>query len=75
MVNIFLLQVQGTGKNPSVDVNALDCKYFFCRADIIDLCYSVMAPLIAEYDRHMDELTEQLQRYQVKNTVTTGHAY
>ncbi|XP_045903563.1 sodium channel and clathrin linker 1 isoform X1 [Micropterus dolomieu] len=26
---------------------------------------SVMAPLIAEYDRHMDEMTEQLQRYQV----------
>uniref|UniRef100_A0A3B5B3Y3 Sodium channel and clathrin linker 1 n=1 Tax=Stegastes partitus TaxID=144197 RepID=A0A3B5B3Y3_9TELE len=23
-----------------------------------------MAPLIAEYDRHMDEMTEQLQRYQ-----------
>uniref|UniRef100_A0A8C4HA84 Sodium channel and clathrin linker 1 n=1 Tax=Dicentrarchus labrax TaxID=13489 RepID=A0A8C4HA84_DICLA len=31
------------------------------------LCYSIMAPLIAEYDRHMDEMTEQLQRYQVKN--------
>lgn len=27
---------------------------------------SIMAPLIAEYDRHMDEMTEQLQRYQVK---------
>ncbi|XP_040893013.1 sodium channel and clathrin linker 1 isoform X3 [Toxotes jaculatrix] len=25
---------------------------------------SIMAPLIAEYDRHMDEMTEQLQRYQ-----------
>ncbi|KAM7009266.1 sodium channel and clathrin linker 1 isoform 3-T3 [Tautogolabrus adspersus] len=25
---------------------------------------SVTAPLIAEYDRHMDEMTEQLQRYQ-----------
>lgn len=25
-----------------------------------------MAPLIAEYDRHMDEMTEQLQKYQVK---------
>ncbi|XP_070775951.1 sodium channel and clathrin linker 1 [Enoplosus armatus] len=25
---------------------------------------SVMAPLIAEYDRHVDEMTEQLQRYQ-----------
>uniref|UniRef100_A0A3B4T5C3 Sodium channel and clathrin linker 1 n=1 Tax=Seriola dumerili TaxID=41447 RepID=A0A3B4T5C3_SERDU len=24
----------------------------------------IMAPLIAEYDRHMDEMTEQLQRYQ-----------
>lgn len=24
-----------------------------------------MAPLIAEYDRHMEEMTEQLQRYQV----------
>ncbi|XP_030000953.1 sodium channel and clathrin linker 1 [Sphaeramia orbicularis] len=27
---------------------------------------SIMAPLIAEYDRHMDEMTEQLQRYQVQ---------
>uniref|UniRef100_A0A3B4YZX6 Sodium channel and clathrin linker 1 n=1 Tax=Stegastes partitus TaxID=144197 RepID=A0A3B4YZX6_9TELE len=27
-----------------------------------------MAPLIAEYDRHMDEMTEQLQRHQVKKT-------
>ncbi|KAM7393702.1 hypothetical protein PAMP_020555 [Pampus punctatissimus] len=26
---------------------------------------STMAPLIAEYDRHMDEMTEQLQKYQV----------
>ncbi|XP_053188132.1 sodium channel and clathrin linker 1 [Scomber japonicus] len=26
---------------------------------------SIMAPLIAEYDRHMDEMTEQLQKYQV----------
>ncbi|XP_034443788.1 sodium channel and clathrin linker 1 [Hippoglossus hippoglossus] len=25
---------------------------------------SMMAPLIAEYDRHMDEMNEQLQRYQ-----------
>ncbi|KAF1395609.1 hypothetical protein PFLUV_G00013370 [Perca fluviatilis] len=25
---------------------------------------SIMAPLIAEYDRHMDEMTDQLQRYQ-----------
>ncbi|XP_078122755.1 sodium channel and clathrin linker 1 isoform X1 [Sander vitreus] len=25
---------------------------------------SIMAPLMAEYDRHMDEMTEQLQRYQ-----------
>uniref|UniRef100_A0A3Q3LBE9 Sodium channel and clathrin linker 1 n=1 Tax=Mastacembelus armatus TaxID=205130 RepID=A0A3Q3LBE9_9TELE len=25
-----------------------------------------MAPLIAEYDRHIDEMTEQLQKYQVK---------
>ncbi|KAM4583915.1 sodium channel and clathrin linker 1 [Odontesthes bonariensis] len=24
----------------------------------------IMAPLIAEYDRHMDEMTEQLQKYQ-----------
>lgn len=32
-----------------------------------------MAPLIAEYDRHMDEMTEQLQRYQVKNTETMRH--
>ncbi|XP_026216696.1 sodium channel and clathrin linker 1 isoform X2 [Anabas testudineus] len=29
---------------------------------------SVMAPLIAEYDRHMDEMTEQLQRYQALMT-------
>ncbi|XP_034562590.1 sodium channel and clathrin linker 1 isoform X2 [Notolabrus celidotus] len=29
---------------------------------------SVMAPLIAEYDRHMDEMTDQLQRYQVLMT-------
>lgn len=27
-----------------------------------------MAPLIAEYDRYMDEMTEQLHKYQVKNT-------
>ncbi|XP_029358926.1 sodium channel and clathrin linker 1 isoform X2 [Echeneis naucrates] len=27
-----------------------------------------MAPLIAEYDRHMDEMTEQLQRYQAQMT-------
>lgn len=32
-----------------------------------DLCCSVMAPLIAEYDRHMNEMTEQLQTYQVKD--------
>ncbi|KAM4603621.1 sodium channel and clathrin linker 1 [Polymixia lowei] len=29
---------------------------------------SIMAPLIAEYDRHMDEMTEQLHRYQVQMT-------
>ncbi|XP_035516232.1 sodium channel and clathrin linker 1 isoform X1 [Morone saxatilis] len=29
---------------------------------------SIMAPLIAEYDRHMDEMTEQLQRYQALMT-------
>ncbi|XP_034534515.1 sodium channel and clathrin linker 1-like isoform X2 [Notolabrus celidotus] len=29
---------------------------------------SIMAPLIAEYDRHMDEMTDQLQRYQVLMT-------
>lgn len=29
---------------------------------------SMMAPLIAEYDRHMDEMTEQLQRYQALMT-------
>ncbi|XP_047435414.1 sodium channel and clathrin linker 1 [Mugil cephalus] len=28
----------------------------------------VMAPLIAEYDRHVDEMTEQLQRYQAQMT-------
>ncbi|KAK9539651.1 hypothetical protein VZT92_002154 [Zoarces viviparus] len=27
---------------------------------------SIMAPLIAEYDRHMDEMTEQLQKYQAQ---------
>ncbi|XP_042341266.1 sodium channel and clathrin linker 1 isoform X2 [Plectropomus leopardus] len=27
---------------------------------------SIMAPLLAEYDRHMDEMTEQLQRYQAQ---------
>lgn len=32
-----------------------------------------MAPLIAEYDRHMDEMTEQLQRYQVKIPKTMRH--
>lgn len=37
------------------------------------MCYSVMAPLIAEYDRHMDEMTEQLQKYQVKNTEAVRH--
>lgn len=36
-------------------------------SDIINLHYSIMAPLIAEYDRHMDDMTEQLQRYQVKS--------
>uniref|UniRef100_A0A3Q1KDE0 Sodium channel and clathrin linker 1 n=1 Tax=Anabas testudineus TaxID=64144 RepID=A0A3Q1KDE0_ANATE len=40
--------------------------FFHTNDIIIHLCYSVMAPLIAEYDRHMDEMTEQLQRYQVK---------
>ncbi|XP_036933724.1 sodium channel and clathrin linker 1 [Acanthopagrus latus] len=29
---------------------------------------SIMAPLISEYDRHMDEMTEQLQRYQTQMT-------
>ncbi|XP_044046307.1 sodium channel and clathrin linker 1 isoform X2 [Siniperca chuatsi] len=29
---------------------------------------SVMAPLLSEYDRHMDEMTEQLQRYQALMT-------
>nr|XP_046259740.1 sodium channel and clathrin linker 1 [Scatophagus argus]XP_046259747.1 sodium channel and clathrin linker 1 [Scatophagus argus] len=29
---------------------------------------SIMAPLMAEYDRHMDEMTEQLQRYQTLMT-------
>ncbi|XP_029293170.1 LOW QUALITY PROTEIN: sodium channel and clathrin linker 1 [Cottoperca gobio] len=29
---------------------------------------SVMAPLIAEYDRHVDEMTEQLQRYEALMT-------
>ncbi|XP_076001908.1 sodium channel and clathrin linker 1 [Genypterus blacodes] len=29
---------------------------------------SIMAPLIAEYDHHMEEMTEQLQRYQVQMT-------
>ncbi|XP_067354898.1 sodium channel and clathrin linker 1 isoform X2 [Channa argus] len=29
---------------------------------------SIMAPLIAEYDRHMDEMTGQLQRYQALMT-------
>lgn len=33
---------------------------------IITLCYRIMAPLIAEYDRHMDEMTEKLQKYQVE---------
>lgn len=28
----------------------------------------IMAPLIAEYDRHMEEMTEQLQRYQTQMT-------
>ncbi|XP_028259709.1 sodium channel and clathrin linker 1-like isoform X2 [Parambassis ranga] len=28
----------------------------------------IMAPLIAEYDRHMDEMNEQLQRYQAQMT-------
>nr|XP_019939974.1 PREDICTED: sodium channel and clathrin linker 1 [Paralichthys olivaceus] len=29
---------------------------------------SMMAPLIAEYDQHMDEMNEQLQRYQAQMT-------
>ncbi|XP_051939239.1 sodium channel and clathrin linker 1-like [Hippocampus zosterae] len=29
---------------------------------------SVMAPLIAEYDRHIDEMSQQLQKYQVSMT-------
>ncbi|KAJ8000570.1 hypothetical protein DPEC_G00181760 [Dallia pectoralis] len=30
--------------------------------------HGVMAPLVAEYDRHMDEMTAQLQRYQMQMT-------
>ncbi len=48
---------------------------FYTSDIIIHLCYSVMAPLIAEYDRHMDEMTQQLQRYQVKNTETMRHKF
>uniref|UniRef100_A0AAZ3SX03 Sodium channel and clathrin linker 1 n=1 Tax=Oncorhynchus tshawytscha TaxID=74940 RepID=A0AAZ3SX03_ONCTS len=29
------------------------------------MCSSIMAPLLSEYDRHMDDMTEQLQSYQV----------
>ncbi|KAM9399009.1 sodium channel and clathrin linker 1 isoform 1-T1 [Salvelinus alpinus] len=29
---------------------------------------SIMAPLLSEYDRHMDDMTEQLQRYQMQMT-------
>eukprot|EP00063_Salmo_salar_P075257 XP_014050092.1 PREDICTED: sodium channel and clathrin linker 1-like [Salmo salar] len=29
---------------------------------------SIMAPLLSEYDRHMDDMTEQLQSYQMQMT-------
>uniref|UniRef100_A0A8C7P8P9 Sodium channel and clathrin linker 1 n=1 Tax=Oncorhynchus mykiss TaxID=8022 RepID=A0A8C7P8P9_ONCMY len=29
------------------------------------MCSSIMAPLLSEYDRHMEDMTEQLQSYQV----------
>ncbi|KAK6324531.1 hypothetical protein J4Q44_G00038730 [Coregonus suidteri] len=29
---------------------------------------SIMVPLLSEYDRHMDDMTEQLQRYQMQMT-------
>ena len=45
---------------------------FFPQVITINLCYSMTAPLIAEYDRHMDEMNEQLQRYQVKHTLKIG---
>uniref|UniRef100_A0A4W5JV88 Sodium channel and clathrin linker 1 n=1 Tax=Hucho hucho TaxID=62062 RepID=A0A4W5JV88_9TELE len=32
------------------------------------MCSSIMAPLLSEYDHHMDDMTEQLQRYQVQMT-------
>ncbi|KAM9399012.1 sodium channel and clathrin linker 1 isoform 4-T6 [Salvelinus alpinus] len=32
------------------------------------MCSSIMAPLLSEYDRHMDDMTEQLQRYQMQMT-------
>lgn len=40
---------------------------FLCYVKFCDysLCYSIMAPLIAEYDQHMDEMTKQLHKYQV----------
>lgn len=28
-----------------------------------------MAPLIAEYDRHMDQMTEQMEKYEVSETL------
>uniref|UniRef100_A0A673W119 Sodium channel and clathrin linker 1 n=1 Tax=Salmo trutta TaxID=8032 RepID=A0A673W119_SALTR len=32
------------------------------------MCSSIMAPLLSEYDRHMDDMTEQLQSYQMQMT-------
>lgn len=44
-------------------LHILKLVYLFCF-----LGYSIMAPLIAEYDRHIDEMTQQLQKYQVNNS-------
>lgn len=35
---------------------------------ILSLC-SVMAPLIAEYDRHINDMTVQLKKYQVNEEI------
>ncbi|XP_036810001.1 sodium channel and clathrin linker 1 isoform X2 [Oncorhynchus mykiss] len=32
------------------------------------MCSSIMAPLLSEYDRHMEDMTEQLQSYQMQMT-------
>uniref|UniRef100_A0A8D0CY12 Sodium channel and clathrin linker 1 n=1 Tax=Sander lucioperca TaxID=283035 RepID=A0A8D0CY12_SANLU len=70
-VNTFLLQARVMRTPTSCRYGCTgEHKLSYTSDMIIHPCCSIMAPLIAEYDRHMDEMTEQLQRYQVKNTET-----